>query len=120
MLEPVGDVLWLRELSILKDQKFSFQRVEVRRLKEKYGAERIGVDQTGMGENFFEDLVEEHGAYRLVGYLFNPAVKHSLATSLLEHMEDRKIRISDDDDLELDLHSIKRAKTTGAIPERHF
>ena len=115
-LESVGDVLWLREISLLQNQPFSLQRAEVRRMKKSYHAARIGVDQTGMGENFYEDLVEEHGAYRVVGYLFNPAVKHSLATSLLEYMEDRRLRISDDDDLEADLRSIKRAATTGAIP----
>ena len=115
-LEPVGDVLWVREISILKNQPFSLQRAEVRRMRRAYRAERIGVDQTGMGENFYEDLVEEHGAYRVVGYLFGPAIKHSLATSLLECMEDRKLRIPPDDDLEADLHSIKRAATTGAVP----
>ena len=116
VLEPVGDVLWLREISILQNQKFSFQRAEVRRLKEKYHAARIGVDQTGMGENFYEDLEEEHGKHRVTGFLFGVGVKHSLATSLLECMEDRKLRIPSDDDLELDLHSVKRAPTTGAAP----
>ena len=115
-LEPVGDVLWVREMKVLQNKKFSEQRAEVRRMKKQYRAVRIGVDQTGIGENFFEDLQEEHGAHTVEGYLFSVSTKLALATSLLEKMEDKLIRIPDDDDTEADLHSVKRQSGAGTAP----
>ena len=115
-LEPVGDVLWVREMSILRDKRFSEQRAEVRRMKRQYRAARIAIDQTGMGEHLFEDLQDDHGSHMIEGYLFTAPARLALATSLLQHCEDRKIRIPDDEDTEADLRSIKRAGGTTGPP----
>ena len=115
-LEPVGDVLWVREMSILRDKRFSEQRAEVRRMKRQYNAARIGIDQTGMGEHLFEDLQDDHGQHMIEGYLFTAPVRLALATSLKQHCEDRLLRFPDDEDTEADLRSVKQAGGTTGPP----
>ena len=115
-LEPVGDVLWVREMSILQDKRFAEQRAEVRRMKKQYRAIRLGIDQTGMGEHLFEDLQDDHGQHLVEGFLFTAPVRLALATSLLTHCEDAKIRIPDDEDTEADLRSVKRQGGTTGPP----
>ena len=56
--EMVGDVLWAREMEILRDRRFSEQRAVVRRMVRRFRCIRIGIDQTGMGEGLFEQLQE--------------------------------------------------------------
>lgn len=116
LLEPVGDVLWVREMCLLQDKRFSEQRAEVRRITRQYRVARLGVDQTGMGEMFFEALQDDHGEYRVEGFLFTAPTRLALATSLLEHCQDRNIRIPDDEDTELDLRSVKREGGTTGPP----
>ena len=115
-LEVVGDVLWTREMSILRDARFSEQRAEVKRMVRQYRAVRIGIDQTGMGEGLYEQLQDDHGEYRVEGFLFTSPTKLMLATSLLTHCEDRKIRIPDDEETEADLRSVKREGGTTGPP----
>ena len=114
--EAVGDVLWAREMCLLRDRRFAEQRAEVRRMVRQYNVIRIGCDQTGMGEMFFESLQDDHGGYRVEGFLFTAPVRLALATSLLEHCEDVKIRIPDDEDTEADLRSVKREGGTTGPP----
>ena len=108
-LEMVGDVLVTREMSILHNARFAEQRAEVKRMKRAYRAVRIGIDQTGMGEGLFEQLQDDHGQHCVEGFLFTAPAKLMLATSLLQRMEDVKLRIPDDEDTEADLRSVKRA-----------
>ena len=115
-LEPVGDVLWVREMSILRDARFAEQRAEVRRMAKAYRAVRIGIDQTGMGEGLFEQLQDDHGQFRVEGFLFTAPTRLMLATSLLTHCEDRRIRLPDDEDTEADLRSVKREGGTTGPP----
>ena len=115
-LEIVGDVLWTREMSILRDARFSEQRAEVRRMRRFYRTARIGVDQTGMGEGFFEQLQDDHGRHMVAGFLFTLPTKLMLATSLLARAEDVLLRIPQDEDTEADLRSVKRLGGTGGPP----
>ncbi len=114
--EVVGDVLWAREMAILKDKRFAEQRAEVRRMVRAYNVIRIGVDQTGMGEGFFEDLQDDHGMNRVEGFLLTGPTKLTLATSLLTRCEDKRLRIPDDEDTEADLRSVKRQGGTAGPP----
>ena len=116
VFEPVGDVLWAREMCLLRDKRFAEQRAEVRRMVRQYKVIRIGCDQTGMGEMFFESLQDDHGQSRVEGFLFTAPVRLALATSLLEHCEDVKVRLPDDEDTEADLRSVKREGGTTGPP----
>ena len=115
-LEPVGDVLWTREMSLLRNARFSEQRAEVRRMQRRYKAIRVGVDQTGMGEAFFEQLQDDHGEHMVEGFLFTAPTKLMLASSLLAAAEDVRLRIPPDEDTEADLRSVKRLGGTGGAP----
>ena len=113
--EEVGDVLWARKVEILRDKRFSEQRAVVREMVRDFRAVRIGVDQTGMGESFFEDLQDDHGRARVEGILMTGPTRLAVATALLTRCEDGKVRYPDDEETELDLRSVKReGGTTGA------
>ncbi|MYE02052.1 MAG: hypothetical protein F4Y03_12400 [Alphaproteobacteria bacterium] len=115
VFEPVGDVLWARQVEILQDRRFSEQRAVVRELVRHFRVVRLGVDQTGMGESFFEDLQDDHGEHMVEGILMTLPTRLAVATALLQRCEDAKIRYPDDEETELDLRSIKReGGTTGA------
>ncbi len=116
VFEEVGDVLWAREMVILANKRFAEQRDAVKRLMRRYRISRMGVDQTGMGEMFFEVLQDDHGEYMVEGYLFTAATKLALGTSLLQRVEDVRIRFPDDDDTTADLRSVKREGGTTGPP----
>ena len=106
VLEQVGDVLWLRELREERNIRFSEQRDIVRELVQRYGPVRVAVDQTGMGEMFVEALQDDHGT-TVEGVLLTAPRRLSVATALLEVVEDRRLRIPKSRDLRLDLHSVR-------------
>jgi phage FluMu gp28-like protein len=116
ILELVGDVLWVREISILERRPFHEQEKERDRLIEKYHVARGCMDQTGMGEKPVEDAQRRWGEARIEGVLFTGPNKLTLATQGKEKFEDRALRIPlGDVRLRADLHSLKKmAGPTGA------
>lgn len=112
VLEQVGDVLWTREISILKRASFASQDAEMDRLVMYYRMLRLMMDQTGMGEKPVEDAIRRYGATRVEGLLFTNSNKQMLAQTIKQTFDDRKIRIpAARPELRADLHKIK--KTTG-------
>ena len=116
VLEEDGGTLWLREMSVLRDQPFSEQRAEVARLVRAHRPLRILVDQTGMGEAVVEQLVEDHGALTVEGVLLSAARKLDVATALREAFEDKHIQIPDNQALREDLHSVRTAPSATGAP----
>jgi len=115
VLERVGDVKWCRDLIVERDIAFSKQRAIVRDLVDRYRPARVAVDQTGMGEAFVEQLRDDHGSLRVEGVLMTTPRRLDVATALREAVEDRHLRIPEDDDLHRDLHSVRaEAGPTGA------
>ena len=109
--ERVGDVLWTREVRVLRRASFAAQAAALDELVERYRPVRIAMDQTGMGEAPTEAAKRRHGARRVEGVLFTAAVKQHLATLLKQHAEDRKMRIPVDTAVRADLHSLRRVTT---------
>ena len=107
VLERVGDVHWVRELRAERDITFRQQTDIVAELAHRYRPVRIAVDQTGMGEVIVEQLQAEHGALRVEGVLMTAPRKLDVASALREAMEDKRLRIPDDQNLRLDLHSVR-------------
>ena len=115
VLERVGDILWLREQVILRNQPFSLQHEVSARLHAKYNFVRSAFDQTGMGEEFVEVEQAAHGRHRVEGALMTGPRKLDMATALAEKLQDRRLRIHDDPDMRADLHSVRaEAGPTGA------
>ena len=109
VLELVGDVLWTREIRVLKRKLFAEQDVVLDEIMKKYRVARLFMDQTGMGEKPVEDAIHRYGASRVEGVLFTAANKLNMATAGKARFEDRKIRIPEGDmELRADLHKPKR------------
>ncbi len=117
VLELVGDVLWTREVRVLKRKLFAEQDAAMDEIMKKYNVARLFMDQTGMGEKPVEDAIRRYGASRVEGLLFTPANKLNIATAGKTRFEDRKIRIPEGDmELRADLHKPKRMLgPTGAV-----
>jgi len=113
VMEKVGDVLWTREISVLRRVTFAEQDAEMDRLFRKYKVIRLAADQTGMGEKPVEDMVRRYGASRIEGVLFSSASKQKLATIGKQAFQDRKIR-NPVGDLALrdDLHKLRKTVTS--------
>lgn len=117
--EPVGDVLWTREIKILRRATFAEQDAVMDELFMRYKVARLCMDQTGMGMKPVEDAQSRYGEYRVEGVMFNPAIKLYMATQAKERFEDRSCRIPmGDTELRADLHSLK--KTVSAAGAARF
>ena len=109
--ERVGDVLWTREVRVLRRASFAEQAATLDELVARYRPQRIAMDQTGMGEAPTEAAKRRHGTRRVEGVLFTADSKQRLATLLKQHAEDRKMRIPVDPAVRADLHSLRRVAT---------
>ncbi len=116
VLEDEGGTLWLRELAVLENARFSEQYATVARLVRDHRPLRILVDQTGMGEAVVEHLQDDHGALTVEGVLLTAPRKLDVATALREAFEDRRIRIPADPALWDDLHSVRAEPTLTGAP----
>jgi phage FluMu gp28-like protein len=115
--ELIGDVLYPREMVVMRRAPFAAQHQELRRLRDRDRPVRYSIDQTGMGEPFVESAKEYLGDYACEGVIFSPPHRFALASKLKESMEDRKFRLPvGDRALRDDLHSITKAVSeTGSV-----
>jgi len=116
VLEDDGGLLWLREMVVLDNARFSEQYATVARLVRDHRPLRILVDQTGMGEAVVEQLQDNHGALTVEGVLMSAATRLDVASALREAFEDRRIRIPADQVLWDDLHSVRAEPTITGAP----
>jgi len=112
VLEEVGDVLWTREVCVMKKKSFAEQDAEFDRVMEKYNVARACMDQTGMGEKPVEDAKRRHGEYRVEGVLFTGPAKLDMAMPVRRKFEDRLVRVPMDRQIRDDLHSVKKITTS--------
>ena len=110
VLEPIGDVLWCRELVELRRASFAEQDAVIDRLMNQYRVVRAAIDQTGMGEKVVEDCQRKYGE-RVEGVMFSAPKKLNLATIGKQKFEARSIRIPNREEVRQDLHSLKRSTT---------
>jgi phage FluMu gp28-like protein len=117
VFEPVGDVLWVREIRTLHRAKFSEHDAVMDELFQKYRVARLVMDQTGMGEKPVEDAKRNYGEDRVEGVLFTLPNKLLLATTGKQAFEDRKVRIPMGDTvLRADLHKLQKTTTATGAP----
>ena len=108
-LELVGNILWTREISVLKDKSFEAQDRRLDEMVAYYRMVRLWMDRTGMGMKPAEDAARRYGESRVHGVNFSPGTKLDLATALKRQFEDRSIVIPEGDvALRADLHSVQR------------
>ncbi|NOY63048.1 MAG: terminase [Gammaproteobacteria bacterium] len=110
--ELVGDVLWTREIRVLRRAKFAEHDAVMDELFETYNVSRLVMDQTGMGEKPVEDAKKRYGEHRVEGIQFSGASKQLLASYGKQAFEDRKVRIPlGDTELRADLHKLRKIVT---------
>lgn len=108
VLELVGEILVTREIIARRRISFAEQDRLLDDVMARYRVSRLRMDQTGMGEKPVEDARRRYGEFRTEGVLFSVAPKLDMATSLKEHMQDRRLLIpSGDSALRADLHAVK-------------
>jgi len=117
VLEPIGDVMWTREIVPLHRKSFREQDLTMDELFQRYTVARLCMDQTGMGEKPVEDAERRYGTGRVEGVLFTLPNKLVMATAAKEAFEDRTIRIPEGDQaLRADLHKLKKVTSETGAP----
>jgi phage FluMu gp28-like protein len=111
VVEKIGDVLWTREVSVLRRATFAEQDAEIDRLNKQYKIARMSIDQTGIGERTAETYQEKYGRSKVDGVLFTAQNKTGLAMLGKAAFENRTIRIPDSPEVRDDLYKLKRSVT---------
>ncbi len=115
--ELVGDILWCREIRVLRRASFAEHDATMEELFQRYKVVGLDMDQTGMGEKPVEDMKRRYGNVRVQGVLFTGPSKLILATAGKQAFEDRKVRIPEGDPaLRADLHSLQKIETAFGAP----
>jgi len=115
-LERVGDVLWVREECVLKDQPFAAHDDALDDLVRRRNPVRIAMDQTGMGEKPVEDAKCRYGELRVDGVVMSSDRRLAVATAARRAFEDGKIRIPANSGLRQDILKIKVAPGATGTP----
>ena len=114
--ELVGDVLWTREVRVLRHKTFAEQDAVMAELMGRYRVSRLSMDQTGMGEKPVEDAKRRYSG-RVEGVIFTPQAKLAVAILGKAAFEDRRVRIPAGDlVLRGDLHKPKKTVGPTGIP----
>ena len=109
VLEKLGDVLYTRNLIPMANMRKSAQEAIIYPWIER--AQRICIDQTGLGIGWADDAQDRFGVYRVEGVTFTSGTKEAMAYPLRGAMEDRKLRIPYDTSLRADLRMVNKVVT---------
>jgi phage FluMu gp28-like protein len=110
-VERLGDVFWLRALTVLERTPFHVQLEVLTAMLRNPRIRRCCIDSTGMGAMLAEEAQRKHGVYRVEAVQFTAAVKAELAMPMLARFQDRRIRIPRDRALREDLHKVRKVTT---------
>ncbi|MFQ5646263.1 MAG: terminase large subunit domain-containing protein [bacterium] len=110
VVEEAGEIFFTREIVVLQNKPFEFQKQTIRELLACYSPRRTAVDSGGIGlqlaeelEREFPDIVEK--------VTFTVSVKEAIAVNLKRCFESRSVRIPADRELINDIRSLKRQVT---------
>jgi phage FluMu gp28-like protein len=109
--EKIGDVVWDRVRLELQSKTFSEIESELYRLLRLPQLKRACIDATGLGLQLAERAEERFG-WKVEPITFTAQVKEELAFGLRTDLEDRKVRIVQDEHLRADLRGIKKEVTS--------
>lgn len=118
LAEKAGGVFVTRGVVTMRRMPFDDQLSLIHTTLERYPRfTRLCIDQGGMGEMVVEQARRKWG-YRVEGVKFTVDVKAVMAGDLRRLLEDRAVRLPDDDAVRADLHSVRC--TTTAAGNRRF
>lgn len=109
VLEELGDVLYTRKVIALENMRKSAQEAI---LYPWFAlADRTCIDATGLGIGWADDAQDKFGEHRVEAVTFTGQVKEALAYPLKGAMEDRALRIPDDQTIRADLRKVQKVTT---------
>lgn len=114
VVEDVSDTLVVREILTERKATFAKQDELMDKLADRYGPNRIAMDETGMGAKPVEDAIGRYGSSRVIGVMFTQQSKQDMVQLLQKKFQDRRIGLPiGDKALRADLHSVKKSKNPG-------
>lgn len=113
--ERIGDVVWDRLRIELLNRPFAQIEEELYRLLSLRQLQRACIDSTGLGTQLAERAAERFG-YKVEPIVFTARVKEELAVRFKVELENRQVRLADDEALRADLRGIRKEATlSGSI-----
>ncbi len=109
--EQVGSQLISLGLIELRSTPFRLQFEIISHVLNQRCVRRCAIDNTGLGMQLAEQLVERFGDYRVEAVTFTGRVKENIAGKMRVKFEDRNIRIPAFPELREDLHSVEKSVT---------
>lgn len=112
VVEKRAGVLHTVEVSAMERAPFHEQRTALWRFLSLPSLRRAAIDATGIGMQLAEEARERFGRGRVEEVHFTQSSKEELAFSLRSLMEEGRLFIPKQREIEEDLHSVKKATTT--------
>ena len=109
-LEKVGDVMWTREVLVLRDTPYHLQEELLSERINK--ASHAAIDSTGIGNAVSESLANRF-EYKLEQCNFSQGFKAKIFPGLRRAFQERSLRVPRDHVIREDLHSIDELTTPG-------
>jgi len=116
VLEPMGDVLWTREVVSMRKATFAEQLDRLATVMNQYRVNRLCIDQTGLGEFMVDEAKRRFGQNKVEGVQFTRSVKQDLATVIKQRFEDHQVRIPADRSICDAHHAVRRMMTVAGNP----
>lgn len=116
VVQQVGDVLWTRDVHVMRKVSFAEQLAAFDTRMRVYGARRACIDKTGLGMPIVEEAQARWGQYRVEGVTFNGEVKQHMATHGKQQFEDKRVRIPVSRDIRDSHHSVRKVTTAAGNP----
>lgn len=110
VVEKLGDVYYTRHVEPLEKMRKSAQEKILWPWFER--CRRIAIDATGLGIGWADDAQDKFGEHRVEAVTFSANVKEALAYPVRGKMEDRQVRIPDDDKIRADLRLVTKQVTS--------
>ena len=109
-MEKVGDVLWTREVLVLRNTPYHLQEELLSDRINK--ASHAAIDSTGIGNAISESLANRY-EYKLEQCTFTQGLKAKIFPGLRRAFQERSIRVPRDHATREDLHSVDEVTTPG-------
>lgn len=94
--KDVNDVLNVIMIMELKKASFQTQLYYIKHIFNRINISKCGVDATGMGIPFYENLKIEFAKHHIIPVNFNTQTKQQMMKSFRELIRERRIRLPDD------------------------
>ncbi len=109
-LEKVGDVMWTREVLVLRNTPYHLQE---ELLSDRINrATHAAIDSTGIG-NAISDSLAKRFAFKLEECTFTQGLKAKIFPGLRRAFQERGLRVPRDKAIREDLHSVNELTTPG-------